>query len=111
LNFQKSILPLIYKIYAFGLVFFFLVPSGLKLIHAYEFHTIQNECKHSTTHIHASSLHNDVLDYYFHVLAESQSKSFDIDTPLIFRKKSADYCFSLYKSELLFSSTRGPPNC
>ena len=60
---------------------------------------------------------NDILnmdykqDYLMEFYPLNQSKSFDIDTPLIFRKKSADYRFSLYKSELLFSSTRGPPNC
>ena len=68
---QKNILPLIYKTWSFILVLFFLLPSGLKVIHAYSFHSTQKECKHNTTHLHSSTLHNDVLDYYFHFLAET----------------------------------------
>ena len=108
---QKNILPLIYKAWSFILVLFFLLPSGLKVIHAYSFHSTQKECKHNTTHLHSSTLHNDVLDYYFHFLAETNLAPIELFVPIIFHEKVDRNHASFYNLDIYFTTPRGPPVC
>jgi len=86
-----------------------LVPMGLKLEHSFSFHSKVKECKHSKTHLHETTLHNDVLDYFFQPLAEYHQTS--TLTPIIIIHKNVfeNYYFSLNKQRLFKLRLRGPP--
>ena len=109
MNLPKKIVSLPLRLLALGLLLFFLVPPVLKAVHGYEFHAVQKDCERSTTHLHSSSLHNDALDYYFQVLAESNFDSYQLEEPLFFHQKLEGYSIPTYNSKFHFFSTRGPP--
>lgn len=92
-----------------GTVVFMLLPSVLKVSHAYQYHAVQNDCKHSTTHLHSSKSHNEVLDYYFQVLAESDSNKYDFQKPFFNTEKVENYKSLTYNTVSLKLASRGPP--
>ena len=109
MNYYNKIAPLRYRLLALGLLLFFVIPPILKTLHSYEFHSAQKDCEHSATHLHSSSLHNDVLDYYFHFLAETDLVPIVLFVPVIFHEKADSYCSSYYNFDFHFTTPRGPP--
>ena len=111
MNYYNKIAPLRYRLLALGLLLFFVIPPILKTLHSYEFHSAQKDCEHSATHLHSSSLHNDVLDYYFHFLAETNLAPIELFVPIIFHEKVDRDRASFYNLDIYFTTPRGPPVC
>ena len=106
---KYPILSLPIKLMALGIVVFLLFPSLLKVSHAFQYHSLQNECKHSNTHLHSSQSHNDALDYFFQVVADSEEVQYDLVNPLFFSEKIENYKSSPYTTEFNRYTSRGPP--
>ncbi|MEK9851961.1 MAG: hypothetical protein VW441_03140 [Flavobacteriaceae bacterium] len=106
---KYRILSLPYRLMALGIVVFLLFPSLLKVSHAYQYHTVQNECKHNTTHLHSSQSHNDALDYYFQVLADSEWFQYELKKPIFSSDIVENYKSFSYTTEVYRFTSRGPP--
>ena len=89
----------------------FLTPMGLKLDHAFSFHSDSTECTHDQTHIHNYNKHNDFLDVYYQPLVEYH---FNCEIILNNAQTLFKYIFnntSIYDRLTLNNlKDRGPPN-
>lgn len=110
MNFYNKIAPLHYRLLALGLLLFFVIPPVLKTLHSYEFHSSQKDCEHSTTHLHSSSIHNDVLDYYFQPLIEYCKNYSTFFIKISFKTAYDNYRLCLEKQRFYKLRLRGPPS-
>lgn len=110
MNPKNPIVVFLYKALSLGLLLFFVIPPVLKATHAFEFHTAQKECKHSTTHLHSKASHNDVLDIYFQIAAETALEPYELKDLMFYMESAQGYQSSLFNANFHFSSTRGPPS-
>lgn len=85
-----------------------LLPYGLKLVHALEFHQAV-ECSHSQSHLHQYKPHCDYLDYCFQQLP---LLPVDEEFPLIIQEFTPLVIFQptlLQMQSIQHVASRGPP--
>jgi len=106
----KQIASFLNRSLAFGLLLFFIIPPALKAFHAYEFHSFQKECEHSTTHFHTSSSHNDALDYFFQPLIQYSQSYSTFFVEKNFKTLFENYRLHFSKQRFYKIRLRGPPS-
>lgn len=101
--------PLLSTGISFFLVATLLVPIGLKLEHAFDYHSQSIECALTKTHIHSSSSHNDLLDYFSQPLVYDLNEFFVINNLKIEQKVLKYYSYLFYSKTYKGIGLRAPP--
>lgn len=105
----KEIKLFYHRALAFGIILFLVLPLFLKTLHAYEFHSTQNECKHSTIHFHSIESHNDALEFCFINLINDNKVNDDVFIKNKFKTSYNNYISLLNKQIRYKLRLRGPP--
>ncbi len=82
---------------------------GLKLEHAYTFHSQAKECKHSKTHFHAENSHDDLLDSFFQPLAQQAYFFVEFQACEFEQKVEKKYTYLFYSKIPRGIGLRAPP--